>query len=524
MRRRFAPLMTIALVATTGSPVAVVVPPCAAMPWLKFPLTPGVAVALALIISLPATAQTASPRQARLLVDHDGHGLFSTLTTHYQTDIDELVGDLPSNVTTFLLCSGAGRYYYPTKVGDVDPRLRQLNAEHAAGHDPFGYFLERLHASGRETFITFRMNDTHNPTDADNWNTPRVRLEHPDVVVDAEAIARNDKATMNWALDYSRPEVQAYIRAMLAEVVDRYGSTIHGMQLDWMRFPRHLSGRGEEVWAKRRFLTAIVEEAREMTKARGLKLAVRVPPTPEGCRVLGVDLEDWAKRDLVDFVTASEFLDSDYEMPIDGFRRLVGDKLPVYACIETEIGWQTNSPESLRALATSLYACGADGLSFFNYPRTPFTAMPWEWLIGLESPETAAQTPLLFAVAQKKYRKNVDQPGVLPAVIAAHGTLSIPLALPAAALPARRARVLLSAAQPLRVMVNGQSIEAVPALRWTELFVEYIRPGEARRPKAGEAQLYRLDAAKLHGGVNTLELRNESDSPVEVTRINLGLW
>ena len=209
MRRRFAPLMTIALVATTGSPVAVVVPPCAAMPWLKFPLTPGVAVALALIISLPATAQTASPRQARLLVDHDGHGLFSTLTTHYQTDIDELVGDLPSNVTTFLLCSGAGRYYYPTKVGDVDPRLRQLNAEHAAGHDPFGYFLERLHASGRETFITFRMNDTHNPTDADNWNTPRVRLEHPDVVVDAEAIARNDKATMNWALDYSRPEVQA---------------------------------------------------------------------------------------------------------------------------------------------------------------------------------------------------------------------------------------------------------------------------------------------------------------------------
>jgi hypothetical protein len=482
------------------------------------------ALGVLLIAAYSHAADDAAGRERRLIVDHDGHALFSTLTFNYKADIDELVGDLPPNVTTFLLCCGAGRYYYPTKVGDVDPRLLQLNQEHAAGHDPFGYFLERLKASGRETFITFRMNDTHNPTDADHWNTPRIRIEHPEIVVDAEAIARNSTEWMNWALDYSRPEVQAYIRAMLKEVVERYATTIHGLQLDWMRFPRHLSGKGDEVWAKRQYLTQIVEVARELTQAHGLKLAVRVPPTPAGCRVLGADLEDWAKRDLVDFITVSEFLDTDYEMPVAEFRRLVGTKLPIYTSIETEIGWQTNSQESLRAIATSLYASGADGLSFFNFPRTPFTATPWEWLVGLESTETASHKPLLFAVPQRKFRKNVDQPGLLPATVPARSTLSLPLPLPPLALPARRARVLLSAAQPLAASVNGRAIEAVPTLRWTELFVEYIRPGEARRPKQADARLYRLQPDILRSGDNVLELRNDSETPVEVTRVNLGLW
>jgi hypothetical protein len=34
-------------------------------------------------------------------------------------------------------------------------------------------------------------------------------------------------------------------------------------------------GVGDEVWAKRKYLTHIVDYVRELTKARGLKLAVR---------------------------------------------------------------------------------------------------------------------------------------------------------------------------------------------------------------------------------------------------------
>lgn len=51
-----------------------------------------------------------------------------------------------------------------TLAGLVDPHLKQLLAEHARGNDPLGYFLGKLKASGRKTFVTCRMNDGHNPT------------------------------------------------------------------------------------------------------------------------------------------------------------------------------------------------------------------------------------------------------------------------------------------------------------------------------------------------------------------------
>ena len=163
---------------------------------------------LALAAVAPLLAVAAPARPQRFILDHDGHAQFSTLTTDFRADLDEEVQEIPANVTTFLLCCGAGRFYFPTKVGLVDPNLKQLLAEHAKGNDPFGYFLEKLHASGRETFITYRMNDVHNPTAENGWNLPLVRLQHPDAIARPEAAARNDAEWMNWSLDFSRPEVQ----------------------------------------------------------------------------------------------------------------------------------------------------------------------------------------------------------------------------------------------------------------------------------------------------------------------------
>jgi hypothetical protein len=482
-------------------------------------------------LAVPLFAAEAPARQRRLLVDHDGHLLFSTLTTNYQADVDEEVQELPANVTTFLLCCGAGRFYYPTKVGLVDPNLKQLIAEHAKGNDPFGYFLKKLKAAGRETFITYRMNDVHNPTAANEWNLPLVRKQHPDAIARPEAAARGDPEWLNWSLDFSRPEVTTYVRSMLHEVVERYAPDMDGLQLDWMRFPRHLSGVGDEVWAKREYLTHIVEYARELTKARGLKLAVRVPSTPRGCRILGVDVADWVKRGLVDFVTVSEFLDSDYEMPIGEFRAMFGPKMPIYASIEVEHGWQTHGPESLRGTATGLYDCGADGLSLFNYvTRYAYGTARYDLMEGLESPATAARKPLLFSVPQLKYRKEMDQQGLLPVQVPAHSTVTLPLPVPRTALPAWRTRILLAADGPIAASLGGRALEFIPTLHPTELFVEYIPPANTfsnlggHRPAREQSLFYRFDPSLLKAGANTLELRNDTDAPVEVTRVNLGLW
>ncbi len=496
------------------------------------PLPPLVRCSALALALFPLLALADPPsRPHRLLIDHDGHLLFSTLTTDYRADVDEEVRELPANVTTFLLCSGAGRMYFPTKVGLVDPNLKQLIAEHAKGNDPFGYFLGRLKAAGKETFIEFRMNDVHNPTDANHWNMPLVREQNPDVIARPEAAARGDPEWMNWSLDFSNPKAFDYVNAMLREVIERYAPVMDGLQMDWMRFPRHLSGVGDEVWAKRAVLTKIVENTRALTNAHGLKLAVRVPSTLRGCRVLGLDVEDWVKRGLVDFVVVSEFLDSDYTMPIAEFREKFGEKMPIYASIEIEHGWQAHCPESLRAYATGLYDCGADGISLFNFVgRYPFGAPPYDWLAGLESPATAARKPLLYSLPVNKYRKEMDQPAVLPVSVPAHSTVTLPLPVPGLALPAWRARLLVAANAPLALSLNGHAVELIPTLHPTEMFVEYIPPANpysnigSHRPQKEQSHFYRFDSAWLQAGANTLELRNDSDNAVEVQRVNLGLW
>lgn len=54
--------------------------------------------------------------EPRLLLDDDVHNVVSLLSTDYRKDIDEVVAECPPNVTTYLLCCGAAKFYYPTKV------------------------------------------------------------------------------------------------------------------------------------------------------------------------------------------------------------------------------------------------------------------------------------------------------------------------------------------------------------------------------------------------------------------------
>ncbi len=485
------------------------------------------AVAAVTGAATPAPALPTPPPARRLILDHDGHSTFSTLSADFRRDIDEVVGDCPPNVSTYLLCPGAGRYYYPTAVGEVDPRCTQLVAEHARGQDPFGYFLGRLRAAKKEVFVTVRMNDVHEPTAADEWNLPKVRRAHPDAIVDAAAVARGDTDWRNWALDYSRPEVRAFMLAVIRELLERYD--FDGIQLDWMRFPRHLSGTPDEVWAKRHHLTAFVADVRDLCRAKNRRLWVRVPTSLEGCRWLGTDIVDWAQRDLVDAVTLANFLNTDFAMPLAAVRAAMGAKaVPLFAGFDLEHGAQRHSPESLRAAATGLYASGADALNIFNFPCWIQHAgtVPYDWLVGLESP-AAARKPLLFSVPTTRFRRAYELPGLLPAKIAPGTTLRLPVPLPPAALPAARARVLVTGpAATLDTRWNDAALEWLPKQKNTELFVEFTGAADApgRRGTPDNSRTYRLRPDTLRAGENVLEIKNTSAAEVEIKAMNLGLW
>jgi hypothetical protein len=62
------------------------------------------------LAALVLTAEAAAPK--RILLDNDGNGTLGMLSPDFRRDIDEVVAACPPNVTTYLLCPGAGRYYY----------------------------------------------------------------------------------------------------------------------------------------------------------------------------------------------------------------------------------------------------------------------------------------------------------------------------------------------------------------------------------------------------------------------------
>lgn len=463
----------------------------------------------------------------RFLLDNDGSNIFHNMTPDIKRDIAEAIEECSDKVTTYLLCSGAGSYYFPTQVGIVDSRVKGLLKAHSEGKDPFGMFLDALNKSKMETFITFRMNDVHNPDDADQWNTPKIRKEHPDCIVDIEAVKSGKADWMCYCLDYSRPEVRKYITDIIRELTELY--EFDGLQLDWMRFPRHLSGSPYEVWEKRHFITDFIGDVREILKKVNAELAVRIPTNMAGCRYLGMDVGEWVKQGLVDFIVPSPFLTTDFCIPISDFRKIMGDHpVPVYPAFDFGHGSQIHCPESLRATASSLYDCGAYGIYIFNFPcwQEYIASRPYHWLDLMHDPELACKKPLLFSVSHSRHRvHNIDLPGQLPMKIQPNQSIALALHIPKTALPAKRAMILVHSGGDIALKINGEATDELPASRRrSEIFVEYIDHDSEHRPTKADCRVFRPNAKSLKAAENVIDIHNKAGTELQIGRINLGLW
>ena len=464
----------------------------------------------------------------RFLLDNDGGNIFSALSKNFERDIAEAIEECSDNVTTYLVCPGAGTFDFPTQVGIVNQKAPEMLKAFAEGKDPLGLLLDGLRKAGKETFITFRTNDVHNPTDENQWNTPKIRREHPDFIVDIEAAKAGKEDWMIYCLDYSRPEVRDYFLAIFRELVGRY--ELDGFLLDWMRFPRHLSGTPEKVWEKRTLITDFMSEAAELFRKNGVTPAARIPTSLVGCRTMGLDIAEWTRRGLVEFLVASPFLTTDFWMPLDEMRKEIADApVPIYGAFDFNHAAQDHCPESLRATATSLYDCGFDGIYVFNFPcwAERVVARPYDWLEGLEDPASACGKPLLFSVSLDHHRiAGVDLPAQLPAKVRAGGGAELSLYLPRRALPTWRAYLLVRSGGDIRLHVNGVAAEELPARRHARLFVEcidyYVSQGLC--PAREDNRVFRFDPSVLKAGENALTVENISGGDLEIKRVNLGLW
>lgn len=472
----------------------------------------------------------------RFIIDSDGTNVYHQLSQDIPQDMREVVEELPKEVTTVMVCSNVGYCFWPTKIGSTPARaLPLLQQAHEAGLDPMRLWLENLKAAGKEVFVTVRMNDVHNPTE--EWNINAFRRQNPESIVGLEEVKQGKPTWMSYCLDYSSTAVRQYMLQLIGEMLSLYGDLIDGLQLDWMRFPRHLSGDADAAWGKREVLTSFTANVHQLLEATGRRilLGARVPTLPKQARALGMDVKQWAADGHLDMLVVCPFLTTDWQVDVADWREVIGtNPTAVYAGFDLAYGEQVHYPESLRGICSSLYEDEPDGLYLFNFPCwvERLAARPYHWLAGLDEPATACAKPMVLSVNHQRSRVACDAPAVLPMVLEAGESKSFSLRVPAMALPSWRARVHLETSDgPVSLRLAGhEPAEARPGYKQkttrSETFLEFVneyRP-KTLRSLPEQCQEFRIKVEELQPGDNEFVLTNPGPKPTTVKRFNLNLW
>ncbi|MBM4004724.1 MAG: hypothetical protein FJ295_15805 [Planctomycetes bacterium] len=348
-------------------------------------------------VALPVPAKRP---QRRVLYNFDGDSCMTTraggkgpvaITVE---DVRKLVAEVAypgSQVDTILLCVNAQVMYYPTRIGTQrgynstaeekakwPPTQKQLYENlkrfYDAGVDPYALLIAESRRQGRETLLSFRMNDDH----GDDFLRTQFWAEHPEY--------RLGKG----ALDFKHDAVRDYVARLIEEALRRYDTD--GIELDFNRFPAFFQdGTLEERGA---WMNALVERVRTMVdqvgteRRRRMVLAVRVPsnfgrtpPTPASAKALGCDVPLWVERGWINFVTVSEFLFTRYDLSLAEWKSAIRS-VPVYGGIECTEGGskeQYLTAAKYREAAGNLERQRADGIYLFNFFTTrEYGAESWE--------------------------------------------------------------------------------------------------------------------------------------------------
>ena len=339
----------------------------------------------------------------RVLYNQDNSNLFyvtpEPLTPEH---VDRMVDEVADGgADAFLLCPNAQRTSYPSAVWqtawdgyrpgdasfwgiapeegeDVSAYADRIAArEHmvvqmqllAGRCDYVERAVARCEHRGIAPGISIRMNDMHDAP----W--PRSHLhsafyqEHPEWHL-------RGQAGRDWGsvgLDYAHRQVRDHLLALIGELAERYRFEV--LELDFLRFAHYFDGTDPE--AQRRTMTSFLHEVRDALSAarRPVALMARIASNPGAALELGFDVRSWAREGAVDAISCGSFLLTGWEMPIDRYRRLVGDEISVYACTDSASGRRGGidaalmalDPALMRGFAAGYLAAGADGIELFNY-------------------------------------------------------------------------------------------------------------------------------------------------------------
>ena len=243
----------------------------------------------------------------------------------------------------------------------------------SGGKSLYREWIELSRERNISPWISMRMNDVHGVENEDNALHSDFWRDHPEY-------RRVNYRFTDWpdkALDYGRKEVRDYAIAFIREIADRFN--LDGLELDWMRFGFHFRPGFEQSGAAAlnqlmRDVRAILNEA-ETKHGHAIKLAARVPASPESALGLGYDAATWAQEGLIDLLIVTPFFWTlDTDMPIEIWQRLLrGTKAKLAAGLEIQVTASPkddpllNSLETMRGAAWSYINRGVDAVYLFNF-------------------------------------------------------------------------------------------------------------------------------------------------------------
>ncbi|MCK5862048.1 MAG: hypothetical protein KAH38_06165, partial [Candidatus Hydrogenedentes bacterium] len=279
--------------------------------------------------------------------------------------------------------------------------------------DPFALIIDRAHEKGLEVFVSFRLNEVHwvdkpaNMLLSSFWQEhPEWRVAAPDDNIPEPYLdilgPRTSPVVASWlpgGLNFAEPEVRRRKLAQIRELCDRY--PIEGIEIDFQRFPIYFPFNTEKEHIG--IMTSWLKEVRKTVDVAGTKrgrpinLTVRVMATPEQNRSIGLDPVSWAEAGLLDSIIISHYLHNNFPLPVNEYRAMLPDTLPIYASIEVEA-----EADRYREIAKQLWSDGVDGIMMFNFftCRERGIEPDFSILSELSAPISSIGKPLLL-VANK---------------------------------------------------------------------------------------------------------------------------
>ena len=326
-----------------------------------------------------------------------------------------------ADLISFRAADGERCEYWPSRVGEyMDANKEGTSRTHkvyraltSAGVDPFGTVVNAVRQGGGRVLGKVRVNDVHHvgghPSraalatqfwrDHPEWwiGTVEARGGGSPTFRDCDRIGPMERHGLAYGrpfvLDYAVPEVRKHRLAVMREFMERY--PLAGLTLNFIREQWCVSFPDQNAPLLTEFVAGCRRVVEETVRQRGEEpiLGAIVPWDLEYCRVMGLEVEDWIRSGLLDYVSPTPSYVSKFGMPVEDWTKLAsGTGCAVYpgiigysscrneVCVPEEYEEQTQgperakvphtskvTPENVRALAHGFYKEGADGVSFFNF-------------------------------------------------------------------------------------------------------------------------------------------------------------